>query len=79
MRAAALSAPIEAGEEDDLEDDGEEEREVSSPHLEAVFMICFRFLHISNQNDLWHVYVISMVLLFLKGEILFIFQIKISL
>ncbi|KAM0837132.1 hypothetical protein ACQ4PT_061870 [Festuca glaucescens] len=27
LRAAALSAPIEAGEEDDFEDDGEEERE----------------------------------------------------
>lgn len=27
LRAAALSAPVEAGEEDDLEDDGEEERE----------------------------------------------------
>jgi len=27
LRAAALSAPIETGEEDDLEDDGEEERE----------------------------------------------------
>ncbi|KAL6870650.1 hypothetical protein ACP4OV_014498 [Aristida adscensionis] len=27
LRAAALSAPIEVGEEDDLEDDGEEERE----------------------------------------------------
>jgi hypothetical protein len=40
LRAAALSAPIEAGEEDDLENDGEEEREVSIPNLEAVFMIC---------------------------------------
>jgi immunoglobulin-binding protein 1 len=30
LRAAALSAPIEAGEEDAFEDDGEEEREVSS-------------------------------------------------
>lgn len=40
MRAAALSAPIEAGEEDDLENDGEEEREVGIPNLEAVFMIC---------------------------------------
>lgn len=28
-RAAALSAPVEAGEEDVLDDDGEEEREVS--------------------------------------------------
>ena len=43
LRAAALSAPIETGEEDDLEDDGEEEREVSIPHLEAVFMICLGF------------------------------------
>jgi hypothetical protein len=43
LRAAALSAPIEAGEEDDLEDDGEEEREVSIPHLEAVFIICLGF------------------------------------
>jgi hypothetical protein len=43
LRAAALSAPIEAGEEDNLEDDGEEEREVSIPHLEAVFIICLGF------------------------------------
>ena len=43
LRAAALAAPIETGEEDDLEDDGEEEREVSIPHLEAVFMICLGF------------------------------------
>lgn len=28
-RAAALSTPVEAGEEDVLDDDGEEEREVS--------------------------------------------------
>jgi hypothetical protein len=37
LRAAALSAPVEeAGEEDDaFEDDGEEEREVSIPHLEC--------------------------------------------
>ena len=28
MRAAALSAPVEHGEEDVLDDDGEEEREV---------------------------------------------------
>jgi hypothetical protein len=33
LRAAALSAPIEAGEEDDFEDDGEEEREVSIVYL----------------------------------------------
>jgi len=43
LRAAALSAPIEAGEEDDLGDDGEEEREVNIPHIEAVFMICLGF------------------------------------
>jgi hypothetical protein len=36
LRAAALSAPVEAGEEDALEDDGEEEREVSMLHLEGV-------------------------------------------
>jgi hypothetical protein len=35
-RFKRLSAPIEAGEEDDLEDDGEEEREVSIPQLKAV-------------------------------------------
>ena len=28
----------------------------------------FRFFHISNQNDLWHVCAISMALLFLKGD-----------
>ena len=36
LRAATLSAPVEAGEEDALEDDGEEEREVSMLHLEGV-------------------------------------------
>ena len=36
LRAAALSAPIETGEEDDLEDDGEEEREVSIPQLKLL-------------------------------------------
>uniref|UniRef100_A0A0D9XNX9 PP2A regulatory subunit TAP46 n=1 Tax=Leersia perrieri TaxID=77586 RepID=A0A0D9XNX9_9ORYZ len=35
LRAAALSAPIEAGEEDAFEDDGEEEREVSSRYLKT--------------------------------------------
>jgi hypothetical protein len=35
LRAAALSAPVEAGEEDAFEDDGEEEREVSIPNLEC--------------------------------------------
>lgn len=40
MRAAALSAPVEAGEEDALEDDGEEEREVSIPQLEGWNVFC---------------------------------------
>jgi hypothetical protein len=37
FRAAALSALVEAGEEDILEDDGEEEREVSIQLLEGVY------------------------------------------
>jgi hypothetical protein len=49
LRAAALSAPVEAGEEDVLEDDGEEEREVSIQILERVYPNLFLFgLYISN-------------------------------
>jgi hypothetical protein len=41
LRAAALSAPVEAREEDVLEDDGEEEREVSIQLLEGVYPYMF--------------------------------------
>jgi hypothetical protein len=41
LRAAALSAPVEAGEEDVLEDDGEEEKEVSIQLLEGVYPYLF--------------------------------------
>jgi hypothetical protein len=41
LRAADLSAPVEAGEEDVLEDDGEEEREVSIQLLEGVYPYLF--------------------------------------
>jgi immunoglobulin-binding protein 1 len=40
FRAAALSAPVEDGEEDVLEDDGEEEREVSIQPLEGFILTC---------------------------------------
>jgi hypothetical protein len=43
LRAASLSAPVEAGEEDVLEDDGEEEREVSIQILERVYFLYFKF------------------------------------
>ncbi|CAO1943122.1 unnamed protein product [Urochloa humidicola] len=41
VRTAALSAPIEAGEQDTLEDDGEEDREVSMSNL---FLLAIRIM-----------------------------------
>ena len=48
MRAAALSAPVEAGEEDAQDDDGEEEREVSFHVLQREVPI----VHKHIQSDL---------------------------
>ena len=38
-RASALSTPVETGEEDVLDDDGEEEREVCSHSLLILFLL----------------------------------------
>uniref|UniRef100_A0ACD5XTE7 Uncharacterized protein n=1 Tax=Avena sativa TaxID=4498 RepID=A0ACD5XTE7_AVESA len=58
LRAAALSAPIEAGEEDDFEDDGEEEREVSIGLLGGIVYLGMTFLNLTLFPRLYyhHIY-----------------------
>jgi hypothetical protein len=59
LRAAALSAPIEAGEEVDFEDGGEEEREVSIVYLgmtcqsDLVCKIALPTFIVELQHDLY--------------------------
>ncbi|KAG0524299.1 hypothetical protein BDA96_07G199000 [Sorghum bicolor] len=51
LRAAALSAPIEAGEEDDLEDDGEEEREAWLATISLALCKAFDLLDMLKKEE----------------------------
>ncbi|CAD6258384.1 unnamed protein product [Miscanthus lutarioriparius] len=51
LRAAALSAPIEAGEEDDLEDDGEEEREAWLATISLAICKAFDLLDMLKKEE----------------------------
>ncbi|WVZ54553.1 hypothetical protein U9M48_005334 [Paspalum notatum var. saurae] len=51
LRAAALSAPVEAGEEDDLEDDGEEEREAWLATISLALCKAFDLLDMLKKEE----------------------------
>ncbi|XP_039833364.1 uncharacterized protein LOC120694258 isoform X6 [Panicum virgatum] len=51
LRAAALSAPIETGEEDDLEDDGEEEREAWLATISLALCKAFDLLDMLKKEE----------------------------
>ncbi|RLM58296.1 PP2A regulatory subunit TAP46-like [Panicum miliaceum] len=51
LRAAALSAPVEAGEEDALEDDGEEEREAWLATISLALCKAFDLLDMLNKEE----------------------------
>ncbi|TVU50800.1 hypothetical protein EJB05_02190 [Eragrostis curvula] len=51
LRAAALSAPTEAGEEDDLEDDGEEEREAWLATISLALCKAFDLLDMLKKEE----------------------------
>ncbi|AQK57288.1 PP2A regulatory subunit TAP46 [Zea mays] len=51
LRATALSAPVEAGEEDDLEDDGEEEREAWLATISLAICKAFDLLDMLKKEE----------------------------